>query len=185
MNSSPIRVNVTFACSLNGSAPVPCASPLVLSGLGGGSYTFSVVATNEHGQVEVDPIEWSWSVDAPADVTPPDTEVLTGPPAVTTAPTATFTFISTELGSTFLCGLVPLGPLEVISSSSCQNPELFQDLVGGNHEFQVAAVDLAGNIDPTPASLLLDGGRRAADHDHFRAKAGLRYHRRAGTDRVD
>ena len=39
------------------------------------------------------------------DSTPPDTPILSGPPAFTNDPTPTFTFTSTEPGSTFTCSL--------------------------------------------------------------------------------
>jgi len=78
------------------------------------------------------------------DTTPPDTPILSGPPAFGNDPTPTFTFSSTEPGSTFLCSLDG-GPFE-----PCFSPFTTPRLAGGRHTFAVQAVDAAGNPDPTP-----------------------------------
>jgi len=62
------------------------------------------------------------------------------------APTsATFTFGATELASAFACQLDGFG------FSSCESPVSYTELVGGLHQIQVVATNLAGNVDPTPA----------------------------------
>jgi CSLREA domain-containing protein len=136
----------TFECALNGSAFVPCESPLAIPGLGGGGYELAVQATNTFGLVEDTPALYEWTIEGPADTSPPDTEILTSPPA-TGAPTmATFAFTASELGSSFQCQLDGLG------FTSCESPVEYTELAGGPHTFEVRAVDLAGNADPTPAT---------------------------------
>ncbi|HWM18157.1 MAG TPA: right-handed parallel beta-helix repeat-containing protein, partial [Ilumatobacteraceae bacterium] len=140
----------TFGCALNGSEFTRCASPLELLGLGGGAYLLEVRATNEFGLVEDEPAAHEWIVDAGPDTTTPETAISSGPPAETTATTATISFVSSELGSSFECALVPLEPDAVASFSSCTSPFQATDLPGGEHTFLVRAMDLAGNVDPTP-----------------------------------
>jgi plastocyanin len=80
------------------------------------------------------------------DTTPPDTLLDTGPPAVTDATSATFTFRSTEKSSLFTCSL------DGGAFAPCTTPATYTGLADGSHTFQVAAIDPAGNVDPTPAS---------------------------------
>jgi hypothetical protein len=78
------------------------------------------------------------------DTAAPDTTITKHPKGKTKKKTATFEFTSTEPGSTFLCGLDG-DPLTL-----CTSPEV--EKVGkGKHEFDVVAVDPAGNQDATPA----------------------------------
>ena len=142
----------TFSCALNGSAFASCASPLQLLGLGGGAYLLEVQATNEFGLVEEEPASYEWIVDADADTSTPETEVTAGPAAETAATSAILEFTSSELGSSFECALVPLEPGAEPGFSSCESPFELTELAGGEHTFLVRAIDLAGNVDPTPAS---------------------------------
>jgi hypothetical protein len=80
------------------------------------------------------------------DTTPPDTSIASGPPATGSDTSATFTFVSTEAGSSFVCG-VDGGSME-----PCVSPKTYDGLAIGEHTFAVAATDQAGNTDPTPAS---------------------------------
>ena len=56
---------------------------------------------------------------------------------------ATFTFSSTEAGSTFACELDG-------ASVPCTSPKTYTGLSDGEHTFTVAATDPAGNEDTTP-----------------------------------
>ncbi len=149
--------NSTFTCSLNGSEFEPCETPLDVIGLGDGSYTLEILATNEHGLVEDVPVGFDWVVaGAGPDLSAPDTSILTGPPtdAPTPITTAQFTFTSTELGSQFECRLLEdVDPLDPTGGfSGCESGIEYTELPGGPHTFEVRAIDLNGNIDPTPAS---------------------------------
>jgi hypothetical protein len=80
-----------------------------------------------------------------SDTTPPDTTILSGPPSPTNQGNVTFTFSSSEPGSSFRCVLNGGTPV------SCASPySLFAG--NGNNTFEVTAIDPAGNADPTPAS---------------------------------
>jgi hypothetical protein len=82
----------------------------------------------------------------PPDTTPPDTTIVAGPSGTTTSTSASFTFSSSEAGSTFECRL------DGGSFSSCTSPKAYSGLSTGEHTFEVRAIDAAGNIDVTPAS---------------------------------
>lgn len=78
---------------------------------------------------------------------PPNTIIDSGPTGITNDPTPTFTFHSTEAGSTFACDAgVPVGFLP------CTSPRTTAHLPDGPRTFKVRAKDVAGNTDPTPAS---------------------------------
>lgn len=83
---------------------------------------------------------------AGADTTPPDTLIAGAPLAVTNLTTASFSFSSTESGSTFAC------KLDSGTFVSCSSPQNYAGLAAGSHTFQVRATDANGNTDPTPAS---------------------------------
>jgi hypothetical protein len=80
------------------------------------------------------------------DTTPPDTIIDSGPSGTTNDPTPTFTFHSTEAGSTLRC------KLDARAFVACASPRTTGHLLDGTHTFQVRAKDAAGNLDPTPAS---------------------------------
>jgi DNA-binding beta-propeller fold protein YncE len=80
-----------------------------------------------------------------ADTSPPDTTITAGPKARTKKKSATFSFSSSEPGSTFECKLDD-GAFE-----PCTSPHDVK-VKKGKHKFEVRAKDAAGNTDPTPAS---------------------------------
>ena len=81
-----------------------------------------------------------------ADTTPPDTVIDSNLPSLTNSDSATFTFHSTESGSTFQC------KLDADAYSSCTSGKSYSSLLQGSHTFSVKATDASGNTDPTPAS---------------------------------
>ncbi len=81
-----------------------------------------------------------------ADFTPPATTIASGPADPTNLASATFTFSSDEPGSTFACAL------DGAAFTTCSSPKTYSGLTAGSHMFQVRAIDLAGNVDPTPAA---------------------------------
>jgi hypothetical protein len=80
------------------------------------------------------------------DATPPQTTISDGPSGSTAATTASFSFASSEGGSSFQCRL------DSGSWTACSSPQSYGGLAAGSHRFEVRAVDLAGNADPTPAT---------------------------------
>jgi hypothetical protein len=74
-----------------------------------------------------------------------DTTIASGPAALSTSPTATFTFTSTVAGSTFEASLD--GRLWAAAVS----PKTYTGLGDGPHSFAVRAMDPFGTVDSTPA----------------------------------
>ena len=80
------------------------------------------------------------------DGTPPDTSIDSGPTGATGDSTPTFTFSSTEGGSTFECRV------DSASFAACTSPHTTAQLANGAHTFEVRASDSSGNTDASPAS---------------------------------
>ena len=83
---------------------------------------------------------------SPSDTTPPDTQITAGPSGTITDANASFSFISSESGSSFACRI------DAGAWSSCASPKSYSGLTEGGHTFEVRATDGAGNTDSTPAS---------------------------------
>jgi parallel beta-helix repeat protein len=75
-----------------------------------------------------------------------DTTIDSGPDNPTTSTSATFTFSANDPGATFECAL------DDASFAACASPVELSGLAVGAHTFEVRAIDMVGNIDPTPAS---------------------------------
>ncbi|MGC1165811.1 MAG: right-handed parallel beta-helix repeat-containing protein, partial [Solirubrobacterales bacterium] len=139
----------TFTCELDGGGWEGCASPELLSNLAVGSHQFSVRATDAVGNADASPATQSWIVEAaepPHDTTAPQTSIASGPAASSTATTASFTFSSSESGSSFAC------KLDGDSWSICTSPKSYSGLGVGSHRFLVRAGDAVGNVDNSPAA---------------------------------
>lgn len=81
---------------------------------------------------------------ASPDTTPPDTTI--GRRALRRqSSVASFSFSSTEPGSTFRC------KLDKRPFSGCRSPRKYRNLKLGSHSFKVTAIDPSGNVDPSPA----------------------------------
>lgn len=80
------------------------------------------------------------------DTSPPDTVIDSGPSARTKSKLASFTFHSTEPGSSFQCRL------DGGSFAPCSSPKTYDKLKKGPHTLEIRATDAAGNADPTPAT---------------------------------
>jgi hypothetical protein len=114
-----------------------CDSPKVYPGLPDGQHTFSV-RIDGTGPVTV----YTWTIDT----VPPETAIASTPPPSSSSGSASFTFTSSEAGSTFACSLDAGG------FTPCASPASYAGLGDGTHTFRVQAVDAAGNVDTTPAS---------------------------------
>jgi|GEM_PF-876769 len=139
----------TFECKLDAGSWVACTTPKSYSGLSIGVHLFSVRAIDAAKNVDATPATQSWTVAAlqpPADTTPPQTTIAAGPEGTTTSTSASFTFSSSESGSSFEC------KLDSGSWSACGSPRGYSGLSTGSHQFSVRAIDAADNVDPTPAS---------------------------------
>jgi streptogramin lyase len=111
-----------------------------LSGLDPGTlYHYRVVATNAHGTTR--------SADGTFTTTdgdPPETELTKKPKKKSSDKTPTVKAKSDEASSTFQC------KLDKEPFQDCK-PKTTYKVKPGKHKIQVAAVDQAGNVDPTPA----------------------------------
>ncbi len=93
------------------------------------------------------------------DLIPPSTEVIFRPPQITSSRSAVIVFRADEGAATFKCSLdgrtVPCQTgLECYADeSTCQGRFSAGGLAEGEHVFLVQAIDLAGNVDATPASV--------------------------------
>jgi hypothetical protein len=142
------EANATFECELDGGAWETCNSPRSYTNLAEGSHSFAVRATDALGHVELTPASHSWAITPapPPDTSPPDTTIILGPAGTATSSSASFSFTSTEFGSTFECRS------DAGTWMACVSPQGYSDLPDGTHTFDVRATDIAGNTDPEPAS---------------------------------
>jgi hypothetical protein len=139
----PAQQTVGFRCALDQAAFAPCPTAgKTESALSEGDHTFRVAAVSRTGNADPTPATRRFTVDR----TPPDTRIDSGPSGFTTATTPTFAFSSTEAGSTFECRV------DAAAFAGCTSPRTTDALSGGNHTFQVRAVDRAGNVDASAAS---------------------------------
>jgi hypothetical protein len=136
----------TFQCKLDSGSWGPCASPKSYSSLVIGSHAFSVKATDAAGNTDASPATRSWTVQATADTTAPQTSISSGPSGTTASTTASLGFSSSESGSTFQCSL------DSGSWGTCASPKSYGSLAVGSHTFSVKATDTAGNTDASPAT---------------------------------
>ncbi|MGH2752793.1 MAG: Ig-like domain repeat protein [Actinomycetota bacterium] len=136
--------SATFQCSLDGLpfALDVCTSPQNYSSLNEGDHTFAVRAVDVAGNVDATPATRSFTVDT----VPPSTTIDSGPSGPTNSSSATFAFSSPDVDATFECRLAPG------AWADCTSPNNITSLVDGPYDFEVRAVDPAGNADPTPAT---------------------------------
>src|SRR5206468_2479482 len=108
-----------------------------------GSHTFGVRATDVAGNTDATPASYTWTVD----LTAPDTTIDTSPADPSNDTTPSFTFSSSESGSTYE------RRIDGGSWSSCTSPNTISPaLAAGSHTFEARATDAAGNADSSPAS---------------------------------
>jgi len=136
----------TFQCSLDGVTFATCTSPRSYSGLAVGSHQFRVRAIDATGNVDGSPAAHSWTIQAAPDTTPPDTTIIAAPSSSTTSTSASFSFSSSEPGSIFECSL------DGSAFAACSSPRAYTGLGLDAHQFQVRAIDAAGNVDSSPAT---------------------------------
>jgi len=133
-------VGSTFQCHVDRNPFTACTTPTTVRSLTHGTHTFYVRARKD-GAFDATAARWTWRVD----LRPPNTTILTGPPARFARRTARFTFRSSETGSTFQCRL------DAGRFRACSARKTYRGLALGRHILRVRAKDRAGNLDPTPA----------------------------------
>lgn len=156
--------NSSFECSLDGALFASCpASGISYGGLGSGSHSFQVRATDPSHNTDQTPAGYSFTVvlappslpaqssplpppSAPAEPKPvaPETTLTAKPAAKTHDRTPTFRFSASRPGASFQC------KLDGGAFSTCRSPLTTKKLGFGSHTLQVRAV-VQGAADPTPA----------------------------------
>jgi hypothetical protein len=127
------EMNVTFSCSLDAGAMMPCTSPYSAMSLAQGMHTFAVAATDAVGHTDPTPATRSWTVDTTA----PDIQFQQGPAnGSTSGPRVTFAFTVSD-GQ-------PSCSVDNGAFAPCTSP-VSMNLPAGNHSFAVQAGDTTGN----------------------------------------
>ncbi|TXL61414.1 FG-GAP-like repeat-containing protein [Aeromicrobium terrae] len=135
------ELEFTSECRLDDAPFSPCTSPLTLPALDDGTHTFEMRVKDDAGNVDPSPAVRTFTVDTVA----PQTTITGGPEGPTNDNTPTFTFVSSEPGSTFECGING-------AFGDCTSPWTSDGIGDGEYTFQVRAKDAAGNEDASPAS---------------------------------
>lgn len=130
----------TFQCRIDKEVAQACQSPYVRT-LADGSHSFSVRAVDIAGNGDDSPAEKVWTIDT----VPPDTMLVSGPPAQDNTVMPEFEFKSNEQEVMFDCSLDNGGFLPCVSGAA------FGPVGDGPHSFTVRAHDRAGNVDASPA----------------------------------
>jgi hypothetical protein len=128
----------TYSCQIDGGGYSDCSSPRDLSALAQGSHTFDVKVKDTAGNSSTVQ-SYSWVVD----LTAPTLTLLTTPNSLTNATSAAFTFSSADSGGGSVAGYYC--SLDNATAVSCVSGVSYSSLAGGVHEFEVYAVDTAGN----------------------------------------
>ena len=132
-----------------------------VSDLAEGTHRFEVAAVDQAGNTDTTPTVVTFTVD----VTPPGTQVDSGPDGSTNQVRPTFTFSSPgETSPAFGCRLTRQG--ETPAAFADCNSGSFQpaaDLAEGSYTFEVLARDRAGNLDASPATRAFQVDLAAAD----------------------
>jgi hypothetical protein len=140
-NTSPVfsftgEAGATFLCKLDSGSFVACSSPQTYAGpLSAGSHTFSVEAKDAAGNIGSS-TSYTWTIDL---TPPPPPAITSGPAALTTSTSASFSFNDAEPGVTFVC------QLDIGVFTSCSSPKAYSGLADGSHTFYVKAMDAATN----------------------------------------
>lgn len=155
-------VNLKFECRLDSTSDndwIPCTAPKEYTGLSDGSHTFQVRAKDASGRIDATPASRTWRVDTTLpptpDTTPPETRITSYPTGP--SPRVSFDFAGRDdFGRTAVADLKFQCRLDGSDwgdwEPSCTSPREYIDLSNGWHNFEVRAKDLAGNVEPDPAS---------------------------------
>lgn len=125
----------SYRCSVDGGAAATCTSPKSVT-VPEGFHTLAVYAVDT--ATNVSPTKTvSWAVDTST----PQPFISSGPPTVTNATNASFSFGSTESGVAFTCALD-----STTTYTACSSPKIYNSLTTASHVVRVRATDAAGNV---------------------------------------
>jgi sugar lactone lactonase YvrE len=128
--------DVSYLCSLDGSAYSACVSGITYSSLSSTTHNFGVEAEDPLGNVSA-PATYGWTINT----TPPRAPTITSEPSnPSNSTTATFDFTDTQAGVSYLCSL------DGSAYSACVSGITYSSLSSTTHNFGVEAEDSLGNI---------------------------------------
>jgi hypothetical protein len=139
----------TFECRLDSTSAAAwgaCASPKSYAALAQGPHSFEVRALDSLGNADPTPAEATFSVDTEA----PETTIDSAPLGTIAVTEAELAFSSADASATFECRLDSDSEDDW---EACGSPVALTALVDGEHAFEVRAIDLVGNTDPSPATM--------------------------------
>ena len=141
----------SYQCRLDSAeaaAWASCTSPRTYSSLADGSHKFEVRAVDQAGNADASPVVFEWTVDTTA----PQTQIDSGPAALSSSAQATFAFSGSDPGGSGVTSYQCRRDSEAPGAwGPCGSPETYNALAEGSHRFEVRAVDQAGNADASPA----------------------------------
>jgi hypothetical protein len=134
-----------FECRLDLGSYKDCTVGTKVSypGLAEGTHSFRVRASNANGVGT--PSIYGWTVD----LTPPTSKISSHPIDPSPGNSASFRYSSSDGGSKFECRL---SPPETSFTPCTTQPKVYSGLTDGNYEFEVLAVDNAGNVQTAPTT---------------------------------
>jgi hypothetical protein len=138
-----------FRCQLDGGPVQVCsAAGKTYFGLVDGPHSFRVWAVDNAGNQDQSPAEDSFAVQTVlGDQSPPDTSIVIAPANPSSSSDASFRYASSERDSRFECRLGGA------AFSACDPGGVaYTGLRNGSYDFEVRAIDGAGNLDSVPAS---------------------------------
>ena len=128
------EIGATFVCSIDGATATNCSSPFAITGLSEGGHRVTVTQTDAAGNAGGE-ATLNWTVDT---VAPAKPSLVGAPTGVSSSSSPTVSFTASET-VTFKCSV------DGAAFSACGNPFTLLNLVDGDHELSVKAVDAAGN----------------------------------------
>lgn len=142
------EVITNFQCSLDGAAFSSCGASKTVSGLAEGSHTFKVRALDSAGNIS-QPISYTWGIDLIA----PTLAFVSTPGTLSNVVAPLFTWNAKDASgiSSVVC---TLDGNELGSCPDSSKP--LSALTEGEHKFQVAATDAAGNVTKIVSSWMTD-----------------------------
>jgi PKD repeat protein len=138
-----------FECSLDsGPFELVLGTSKQYFGLADGMHNFQVRAIDNAGNVDPSPATFSWLIDTIV----PDTAIISETNEYTNSREQTFVFRAQlpDLAADYFDVSLDGGPFTPMAA----NTITFTDLSDGVHVFRVRAVDVADNVDPTPAEVV-------------------------------
>jgi hypothetical protein len=133
-----------FECGLDRGSYEDCTAGAKIDYTGPlteGLHSFRVRASNANGVGT--PANYSWTVD----LTPPTASISSHPLDPSPGNAATFRYLSKDGGSKFECRLSPPGGSFQVCNAQ---PQVYSGLADGDYQFEVRAIDSAGNVQSVP-----------------------------------